>query len=216
MKPCILVALLLLPSLSFAAEDGWSTFATICTAEMLPDWPVQVEKGKQWTKASAENLAGLKEMSSKTCPNYLAHRNDGDAIKEFVAKKAATVDVSPLIERDGTQLVTFVLTQFQAQHAAFAPAEIDYAQTPCGVHMRATAEKMRTRLKEIKDTALALATTCISLDEKAAAAAVNKAHSEADAKAQPVGSAPAGSSTKGASDISGTEVDKAKRAKQPK
>jgi len=214
MRAFFILSFALTAPTAFAAEDGWEMFAQACSAEMLSEWAAEVEKGKAWTPASQRNLEDLKNMSSRICPAYLAKRNDGKAIKEFTAKKSEIMDVSPFIERDGNQLLSFLQAQLSLQQAAFAPAGIDFFRSRCGMHMLGITERMKTRLKHIKDTAASLAATCFSISNNSDASAVKKSHAAANAKAAPalpVGRS--GNSKAKTSDISGVAQEKAKRAK---
>lgn len=208
--------LALLPLTAHAApNDGWANFAATCDTEILPNWEPEVAKGNAWTTESVKNLAGLQRMTSVTCPAYLGKRNDGEAIRAFTAEKAATVDVSPLVEREGKRLLAFLGAELTAQREAFAETGIDFFTTQCGMHMRATHQHMQARLTQIQQTAAALAAKCFQLNEgldEEAQARAKAAYDKRIPAGRPVPAA-TGRQKPGASDITGTQEDKAKRAK---
>ena len=212
----ILALLALLPLSAHAApNDGWQTFAATCDTELLPTWVPEVEKGKAWTQESAKNLAGLQHMTSVTCPAYLGKRNDGEAIRAFTAEKAATGDVSPLVEREGNRLLAFLGAELAAQQATFAEVGINFQATHCGVHMRATRSRMQARLTQIQQTASALAAKCFRLNDHLDEEAQARAKAGYD-KRIPAGKplpAAAGRQRQGSSDITGTREDNAKRGR---
>lgn len=212
-----LALLALLPLTAHAApNDGWSNFAASCDTEILPSWFPEVEKGKAWTDESVKNLAGLQHMTNVTCPAYLGKRNDADAIRAFSAEKAATVDVSPLVEREGNRLLAFLGAELAAQREAFLETGIDFFTTQCGQHMRATRQHMQARLARIQQTATALASRCFQHNDQLDEAAQARARADYNRRipaGQPALAAPAGKQKQGVSDITGTREDKAKRAK---
>jgi|GEM_PF-7123960 len=207
----LFITLFLSTSAAQAAEDGWGTFEKTCSSELQLHWPAEAEKGRTWTRTSVKNLEGLKEMTTKICPAYLAHRNDGAAIQQFVAKKREIVDQSPVVEKDGNALVSFLQTQLARHQAEFAPDEIDFSKSRCGRLMRDTTDRMKARLTTIKNTANALAANCININDKADAALQVKALKAADARALSAVPTAYGAQKTKASSISGVELDKAKR-----
>ncbi len=210
-----LIFLITAPAALAGVNDGFSGFRAACGSEFKPDWAPQVKTGRLFTRSSVKNLADLQEMTNVVCPAYLAHRNDGDAIRRFTAKKAVSVDTSPVVERVGNRLVTFLESEFAAQRAAFAEAGIDFATTRCGQHMQATEQKVKARLQKIKEANSALAAKCFHLNDQLDARAQAKGKSAYDAKVErlPANNQSAAGRATGSrgSDITGVKEDKAKR-----
>ena len=220
MRPGVLAILLLtFPGSGLAAgvNDGWDSFSRLCSTEMLPSWRAEVKHGHAWTTQSVENLRGLREMTDVTCPAYMTKRNDGAAIRAFVTKKAATVDVSPLVEKEGNRLLSFLEAEMRAQFEAFAPTDLDFQTTRCGQLMRETQARMKARLQQIKQTTAALAATCFKTNQSQDQAELQKALVRSASERKGAGApaaVPAGpGQRKPSSTITGVDEDKAKRAK---
>lgn len=196
-------------------NDGFSGFRAACGAEFKPEWAPELKTGRLFTRSSVKNLADLREMTDVVCPAYLAHRNDGNAIRRFTAKKIVSVDTSPVVERVGNRLLRFLETEFAAQHAAFAELEIDFAATRCGQHMQATEQRVKARLQKIKEATAALTAKCFQLNDQLDAKAQAKGKSAYDAKVErlPANAQAPGGQAAGSrgSDITGVREDKAKR-----
>jgi hypothetical protein len=204
----LLFSLLLSTLPANAQGDGWDSFLANCRTEVHDDWIPQIKKGRHWTHRSLENLQGLKDMSQRICPDYLARRNDGAAIATFVAAKQRFPDLSPLIERDGNALLDFLHTTLKSHQAEFAPAGIDFSTGRCGHYMISTTKYMQTRLREIHRSLDELPAKCFRLNAAADAAAQEKALKKAAESANKSQRAPAssgGAAKRDSSDISGVQ-----------
>lgn len=206
----LLIACLAAPAASAGGvNDGFGSFRSACGAEFKQEWAPELKTGRLFTRSSVKNLADLREMTDVVCPAYLAHRNDGDAIRRFTAKKIVSVDTSPVVERVGNRLLGFLERELAAQRAAFAEAGIDFGATRCGQHMQATEQKVKARLQKIKEATSALTAKCFQLNDSLDAKSQAKAKSAYDAKVERL---PANAQTPArGSDITGVKEDKAKR-----
>jgi hypothetical protein len=196
MKTACLIFLLASPVL--AADGSWDALEKSCTAEMQPEWLAEVKNGKAWDARSAENLRGLRKMSHKDCPAYLARRNDAGAVRAFVARKESTMDSSPLVDKEGKRLATFLQARFDEHERSFNEAGLDFSRGGCGRRLLATRDLVSARRKEIQSELKTLAKRCIALGDSETVKPVKVV----PAKARPAsvsgrGAAPVGSDITG-------------------
>ncbi len=88
----------------------------------------EVAKGKIWAAESRNNLAGLEEFTRRTCPNYLDHPNDPEALRAFNDAKARILDQSPVIEKQGRELIAFLDGEYERLWATFQGVGLDFGQ----------------------------------------------------------------------------------------
>lgn len=203
-------------SANTTADDGWGTFSQTCVLEAPKLWALQVEKGKSWTRASLANLNDLQIMSTKICPDYLAHPNDSVAIQAFVNKKQEILDRSPVIEKDGNELLGFLQKEFSEFRSTFAAVEIDFAQNPCGRQMQALIERTTARHREIRSRVGELTKTCFAANsqnaaEKQSAAKAAREKIQTKGPVVPI----VGTDKRPTSDITGGKEDAEKRKQVP-
>ncbi len=211
-RASVLFAALVFSAPALGADTGWLAFPDRCHAELEPAWAAQAALGAKWDADSADNLVKLTELTQKICPNYLAHPNDGDAIRAFNASKGFILDHAPVVEKNGDALLLFLKSGFDDYERTFYPSGLDFSQTPCGLHMRATQKGTYDRLTEVRAKIQSLAKTCFVVND-AAIDATQKAKSPAKALGNggPGHVAPsAGSQKSTGSDITGTQEDRAK------
>jgi hypothetical protein len=182
LKPKITLSFLLL-SLAcipcFAQDLGWGSFSQNCATELESAWLPQIEKGKTWTTLSEDNLKNLKEMSERICPEYLKHPNDGPAIQAFIGKKNAILDQSPIVEKQGQELLAFLAAQLNLYQATFAPVEINFSRSNCGKRMLDLHARTQARHKEIQEKISALTKSCFGISAAAQTEKQNAAQAAA-------------------------------------
>lgn len=186
------------------ANDGFHNFRQECDSEYLPAWKEDIKAGRHWTRVSEKNLRDLQKVASTACPAYMSVRNEAIAIRSFSRIRRLTTDKSSLVEREGQRLVTFLENELAAQQTAFAAADIDFAATACGRHMRATQSRVKARLQKIQEANATLAAKCLKLNDQQDAQAQAKGKAAYDAKVARLPAAvSAKPQTKAASDITG-------------
>lgn len=201
-----------------ADDTGWITFADRCHAELKPDWAAQAAKGRKWDADSTQNLAKLQELTDRICPEYFKRPNDAAAIRAFSASKAAILDQSPVVDKNGDALIAFLQAGYLDYASTFVPLGVDFPSSPCGQQIRETKLRTEARLVKIRAFIQKLAKTCFAVTGQENAAAL-KAHSPGvHGEGAPTGAAAKGirqgAGHGGGSDITGVQEDKAKSPAQ--
>ena len=156
----LLQALILLVPCAQADDTGWPSFASICHAELIPEWEKNAKEGLAWDMDSEKNLRELADLADRVCPEYFKHPNDAPGIRAFSEAKTRVLDHSPQVEKKAQELIRFLEAGLDDYQRTFAPADVNFATTACGTHVISTRHRTQLRLEELRRRVTKISREC--------------------------------------------------------